>query len=216
MSLFQIYRQGKARVDMGLNQTPQQEEIPAYPSSWLHVKPQLSLARPLDILNTHTMSWAQLDHTTFNSHAIYTMFTQKFACPFPETHGGLPPPITALWTSLAVWPTQEKGTHAESPEHSGSMKTPCGSFWMFSSTIYAECWAVGILYVCGKWYALIPLDFELTRVYLPCCCVYCFISLPPNSSPWSTFHPYWLCKVHSGFVFLPLIFSRGSPCKEGV
>lgn len=92
----------------------------------------------------------------------------------------------------------------------------CGSFWMFSSTIYAECWAMGIFYVCGKCYALIPLNFELTWVYLPCCCDYCFISLPPNSSPWSTFQPYWLCKVHSGFVFLPLIFSRGSPCKEGV
>lgn len=111
---------------MGLTQIPQQEEIPAYPFSWLHVKPQLSLARPLDILNTHTMSWAQLDHTTFNSHAIYTMFTQKFTCPFPEKHGGLPPPITFLWPSLVVWPTQEKGTHAESPQHSGSMKS---SLW---------------------------------------------------------------------------------------
>lgn len=72
------------------------------------------------------MSWAQPDHTIFNSHAIYMMLTQKFTCPFPEKYGGLPPPITFLWPSLVVCPTWQKGTHAEKPQLSGSMKS---SFW---------------------------------------------------------------------------------------
>ena len=72
------------------------------------------------------ISWAQPDHTIFNSHAIYVMLTQKFTCPFPEKYGGLPPPITFLWPSLVVWPTREKGTHVERSQLSGSMKS---SLW---------------------------------------------------------------------------------------
>lgn len=85
-----------------------------------------------------------------------------------------------------------------------------GFFWMFSSTIYAECWLMGVLNVRGKYYALIPLNFELTWLYLSCCCDYCFISLLQNRSPWSIFQPSWLCKFHSGFLsgFLKLSVSQ--------
>lgn len=200
---------------MGLNQIPQQENSSAYPSPWFYFKTQLSLARPLplDILNIYPCL----------GHSLIMVFLTPMPfiwCP----HRGLHAPsqrrifstVTFLSPSLVVWPAWEKGTHAESPQLSGSMKSP---LWFLLDIFLNHLCRVlnhrGI-YVCGKCYALIPLNIEVTWLYLPCCCNYNFITLRQNSSPELTFQPYWLCKVHSGFVSLPLSFSRGSYCKEGM
>lgn len=68
---------------------------------------------------------------------------------------------------------------------------------MFPSTISARC---GIVGMCGMHNALIPHDFELTWLYLPCWCDYYFISLPQNllfdphlSATLTVQSSFWLC-----------------------
>ena len=63
---------------MGLNQIPPHEESPAYPSSWLHVKPQISFVRPspLCTLNTHPCLGYSLI-TLFLSHTPFIWYLAK-------------------------------------------------------------------------------------------------------------------------------------------